>query len=172
MFQSAEAVARAFFARWNDGDADGLAVLFAKDADFVNVVGLWWRGRAAIRRAHAYGFRHIFHASRIEITELSVRSLGPGVYMVHTVSTLDGQIAQTVQAVPTNQIGQTNQTNQTNQTGPDGEPAARRVAVMSMLIRRRAAGFEIVSCHVTDRVEGADTYIRTGAGLAPVRYRP
>ncbi|RMB08080.1 uncharacterized protein (TIGR02246 family) [Eilatimonas milleporae] len=160
MFESAEAVARAFFARWNDGDADGLAVLFAKDADFVNVVGLWWRGRAAIRRAHAYGFRHIFHASRIEITELSVRSLGPGVYMVHTVSTLDGQIAQ---AVPTNQI---------DQTGPDGEPAARRVAVMSMLIRRRAAGFEIVSCHVTDRVEGADTYIRTGAGLAPVRYRP
>ena len=30
--------------------------LFTEDADFVNVVGLWWRTRAQIRDNHAYGF--------------------------------------------------------------------------------------------------------------------
>ena len=28
--------------------------LFAADADFVNVTGSWWQGRAAIERNHAY----------------------------------------------------------------------------------------------------------------------
>ena len=45
MFESGEAVVRAFFDRWNAGDADGIGALFAEDADFVNVVGLWWRSR-------------------------------------------------------------------------------------------------------------------------------
>ena len=55
MFETGEAVARAFFDRWNDHDAEGIAALFAEDADFVNVVGLWWRNRRAIRKAHDYG---------------------------------------------------------------------------------------------------------------------
>jgi uncharacterized protein (TIGR02246 family) len=43
------------FARaWNKGDAGGIASLFTSDADFVNVVGLWWRSREEIERAHAY----------------------------------------------------------------------------------------------------------------------
>ncbi|GAA2538587.1 hypothetical protein GCM10009860_19140 [Microbacterium mitrae] len=36
---------------WNAGDADALAALFADDAEFVNVVGLWWHDRASIREA-------------------------------------------------------------------------------------------------------------------------
>lgn len=72
-FPDGESVARAFFDRWNAGDADGIGELFADDADFVNVVGLWWRNRRAIRKAHAYGFKHIFQHATIEITELKVR---------------------------------------------------------------------------------------------------
>lgn len=37
-----------------------LAALFTEDADFVNVVGLWWTTREQIRDNHAYGFRHMF----------------------------------------------------------------------------------------------------------------
>lgn len=39
---------------WNNADAEALAGLFAEDADFVNVVGLWWHDRERIREAHAY----------------------------------------------------------------------------------------------------------------------
>ncbi len=36
---------RAFAAAWMARDAVALAALFAADADFVNVAGLWWEDR-------------------------------------------------------------------------------------------------------------------------------
>lgn len=146
MFETGEAVARAFFDRWNDGDADGLAALFAEDADFVNVVGLWWRNRRAIRKAHDYGFRRIFQNARLEIVDLAVRELTADIQIVHSVSTLVGQ------------------------SGPDGTQTHERVAVISMVTRRAPEGFEIVSCQNTDRVEGADTHVRDTDGFRPVSY--
>ncbi|GAB5470165.1 MAG: hypothetical protein Kilf2KO_31950 [Rhodospirillales bacterium] len=91
MFQSGEAVARALFDRWNEGDADGIAALFAEDADFVTVVGFRWRSRKAIRKTHGHGFRRIFQNATVEISELAVRALTPEFHIVHTVSTLGGQ---------------------------------------------------------------------------------
>ncbi|TQV79374.1 SgcJ/EcaC family oxidoreductase [Denitrobaculum tricleocarpae] len=135
MYETGEAVARAFFDRWNEGDADGIAALFVEDADFVNVVGLWWHDRRAIRKAHDYGFRHIFENARVEITELSVRELTPDIHIVHTVSILDGQ------------------------TGVGGTEAVQRTAVISMVTHRRSSAFQIVCCHNTDRVVGADTHV-------------
>lgn len=147
MFDAGEAVARAFFQRWNDGDADGLAALFIEDADFVNVVGFWWRNRKAIRKAHDYGFRRIFRNAKIGITELAIRELTPDIHIVHTVSTLDGQ------------------------TGVDGEDTGQRIAVISMVTRRGPSGFQIVSCQNTDRVEGADTHVRDSGGFRPASYQ-
>ena len=145
-FADGEAVARAFFDRWNAGDADGLAALFADDADFVNVVGLWWRNRKAIRKAHAYGFTRIFQNAKVTITELKVRVLRPDIHIVHTVSTLVGQ------------------------TGPDGTPAGPRVVVITLVAERRDDGFVIVSGQNTDRVDGADTHVAGAAGLSAARY--
>lgn len=147
MFESGEAVARAFFERWNDGDADGIGALFIEDADFVNVVGLWWRNRRAIRKAHDYGFRRIFQNARLEITELKVRKLTPDIHIIHTVSTLDGQ------------------------TLLSGGKAGQRIAVISMVTVRGPDGFQIVSCQNTDRVEGADTHVVEESGFRPARYR-
>ncbi len=146
MYETGEAVARAFFDRWNDGDADGLAALFVEDADFVNVVGFWWRSRKAIRKAHDYGFRRIFQNAQLEINELAARVLTDDIHLVHTVSTLRGQ------------------------TGPDGAPAGKRVAVISMVTRRGPGGFAIVSFQNTDRVEGADTHVRDDGGFRPASY--
>ena len=152
VFDSGEAVARAFFERWSAGDADGLAGLFAEDADFVNVVGFWWRNRRAIRKAHDYGFRRIFQNARLEITELAVRELTPEIHIVHTVSTLDGQTGVDGAAI-------------------EGAEPISRVAVISMVTRRGPDGFEIVSCHNTDRIEGADTNVRDASGFRPASYR-
>lgn len=146
-FESGEAVARAFFDAWNAGDADAIAALFVNDADFVNVVGFWWRSAKQIRKAHDYGFRHIFGDAKCEVTELRVRELTPDIQIVHTVSTLEGQ------------------------TAPDGQTAAERVAVISMVTQRLSDGFRIVSCQNTDRVEGADTHIAAPSGLRPISYQ-
>ncbi len=52
---------------WNRRNADRLAALFEADAEFVNVTGLWWHDREAIRRAHDYGLRTIFDQSTIAL---------------------------------------------------------------------------------------------------------
>nr|WP_282447879.1 SgcJ/EcaC family oxidoreductase [Micrococcus sp. JXJ CY 30] len=83
------AVAEAFAAAWNAADADALADLFAEDADFVNVVGVWWTRRRQIRVNHALGFRWMFAASRLVLGQVRVRELGD-VAVVHAPWTMTG----------------------------------------------------------------------------------
>jgi uncharacterized protein (TIGR02246 family) len=49
-----EALAAGFSESWNTHDMARFAGLFAPDADFVNVVGMWWKNREEIEKAHAY----------------------------------------------------------------------------------------------------------------------
>ncbi|MDQ2670689.1 MAG: SgcJ/EcaC family oxidoreductase, partial [Gemmatimonadota bacterium] len=81
----------AFAAAWNARDADALAALFDEDAEFVNVVGLWWHDREAIRRAHAYGLTRIFAHSTLRIGATRVKFLGTEVAVVHARMYLEGQ---------------------------------------------------------------------------------
>ena len=144
---SGEAVARAFTDAWSAGDADALAALFVPDADFVNVVGFWWRSARQIRKAHDYGFRKMFAEARLTILDIKQRALSADIHLVHGVIGLDGQIA------------------------PDGSPAGARVTVMSLVAKRQVDGdFLLVSVHNTDRVEGADTHIRDTDGFRPADY--
>ncbi len=57
-----------FEAAWNCHDTRELASLFAVDAEFVNVAGLWWRGRDQIEAALVR-----YHASAYKSSVLSVR---------------------------------------------------------------------------------------------------
>lgn len=43
--------------RFNDGDADGLAQIYTSDISFVNLGGVPFAGRDAIREQQANGFR-------------------------------------------------------------------------------------------------------------------
>ena len=80
------------FARsWNSRDPDALASLFDEDAEFVNVTGLWWHDRTAIRKAHAYGLERIFNASTLRVTGTRVKALGADAAVVHARMTLVGQ---------------------------------------------------------------------------------
>ena len=77
-FDHPERIAEIWVEAWNRRDADRLAELFVEDADFVNVTGLWWHDREAIRRAHDYGLRTIFEQSTIALVERRVRWLVSG----------------------------------------------------------------------------------------------
>ena len=57
----------------NDRNADQLAARFEKDAEFVNVRGLWWHDRGAIHRAHADGFDTILSELKITLLEKQVK---------------------------------------------------------------------------------------------------
>ena len=90
--QRPEHIPGAFAAAWAARDATAVAALFAPDADFVNVVGLWWHDRAAIERAHAYGLSTFFADSTLSPGVIRVRRLAAdSVAVVQCRFTITGQ---------------------------------------------------------------------------------
>lgn len=168
-----EEIPRAFVTAWNARDPDAIAVLFAEDADFVNVVGIWWEDRAAIRRAHAYGLERIFPDSTLRLGRVKVRHLSEGdsggeagsasgerprvaaggTAVVHARMTLENQSAVGTLPAP-----------------------GRRVTLFSFVVRRgpgAEGGWLCLSAQNTDVVAGAETHVRdesTGE-LRAVDYR-
>ena len=139
----------AFAAAWNARDADGIAALFDEDAEFVNVVGLWWHDRAAIERAHAYGFERIFPDSTLELVRVKVKRLRADVAVVHARMRLTGQ------------------------TSVAGVEAPRpRTNVFTFVVHRTAGGWRCAAAHNTDVVPGVETNVVDESGrLRPVDYR-
>lgn len=137
-------VARAFAEAWADRDARAIADLFVDDADFVNVVGLWWRSRDRIERAHAYGFERIFGASTMTLRGVRTRRLGDDVAVVHA----DWRI--------------------TGQSAPAGQEVGERAGIFVFVLRRDADGWRAVAAQNTDRVPGADTLATDGGGAPGV----
>ena len=141
------AIAEGFAAAWNTADADALAALFTADADFVNVVGLWWTDRRQIRNNHAYGFRRMFPNTTISFNRLKVRMLGNDVAVIHASWTMSGQIA------------------------PDGQPAGTRRGVISFTTALQSTGqWLAVSAQNTDAAPGMQTHLATQEGLEPETY--
>ena len=83
-------VVTAFENCWNRHDMEAFAQLFAEDADFVNVIGLWWKGRPEIKQAHEASHTTMFKNSRLNISETSVRFLNPDVAIARSVGELVG----------------------------------------------------------------------------------
>lgn len=132
---------------WNNADADVLADLFAEDAEFVNVVGLWWHDRENIRGAHAFGFTTIFPESIITMSEPRVRYIGDAAATVHSRWYLVGQVS------------------------PTGEPAGAREGIFTFVLERRADGWITVAAQNTDIVPGTQTHINTDGERSTIHYR-
>jgi uncharacterized protein (TIGR02246 family) len=138
-----------FVDAWNHRDPEALAALFDDDAEFVNVVGLWWHTREEIRKAHAYGLTRIFKDSWLEATDVRVKRLSEQIAVVHARMTLTGQTAV-------------------------GEITTRRPRsnVMSFVVHQTPAGWHCASAHNTDVVPGSETNIINDQGrLRSVNYR-
>ncbi len=140
-----DALAR-FAAAWNGRDAKALAALFDEDADFVNVVGIWWRRRRAIEKAHDYALKRFFRDSRITIEEVSVRRIGDGAATVHGRWLMEGQRA------------------------PDDTVLDPRRGVMLLVLRRTDDGWSVAAAQNTDIVPGAETMAASGGSLSGADY--
>jgi uncharacterized protein (TIGR02246 family) len=60
---------------WNKHDMKLLGSMFRHDAEFINVVGMYWRGKDAIMNAHAAYLETIFKDCKIHSDDLSIRPL-------------------------------------------------------------------------------------------------
>ncbi len=138
-----------FVEAWNARDPDTLAMLFDEDADFVNVVGLWWHDRDAIRRAHAYGLTHIFGDSTATLGRVKVRMLSDDIAVVHARMRLEGQTPNV-----------------------NVERPQPRMTVFSFVVHRTADGWRCASAQNTDVVPGMETHVMgEDGGLSAADYR-
>jgi uncharacterized protein (TIGR02246 family) len=119
---------------WADRDAQALAGLFAQDAEFVNVVGLWWHDREAIRVAHAYGFDVIFGDSTLNFVESRSRRIGDSAAVVHGKWKITGQVAA------------------------DGSVAGERCGIFTFVCEKLPAGdWQVVAAQNTDIIHNAES---------------
>lgn len=147
--QKPDDIPHLFTNAWNNRDADGIASLFDEDAEFVNVVGLWWHNREDIRKAHAYGLKTIFNESLLETRLVRVKYLSDNIAVVHARMRLSGQTA----------------------LGSTKRPASRN-NIFSFVTHLTGQGWMCASAHNTDVIPGTETNIITESGeVRAVDYR-
>ena len=154
-FDHPEHIAEIWVEAWNRRDADRLADLFEEDAEFVNVTGLWWHDREAIRRAHDYGLRTIFDQSTIALVDRRVTWLvggpdaDPAAAVVHAKMELTGQTA----------------------VADVDDPRPRRT-IFTFVVRRTEDGWRCTAAQNTDVVPGSETNVIDDQGrMRAVSYR-
>jgi len=111
---------------WNAADGDAFAAPFAKDADFVNVRGEYFRTRDDIAAGHNLIFSTIYRGSTNRIELLRARAIAEGLIVAHARARL---------------------------SVPAGPLAGEARAVMSMLLVRNGDRWEIASFHNTYRMD-------------------
>jgi uncharacterized protein (TIGR02246 family) len=121
-----QAVAAALVDDWNRHDMKRFAGLFTEDAQFVNVIGLWWRSRAEIQEQHEALHATRMRNSHLVETETAVHFLRPDVAVVHIRWELTGD------------------------TGMDGVTLPMRRGVMSLVMVRAERTWHIASAQNTD----------------------
>jgi uncharacterized protein (TIGR02246 family) len=65
----------AWEASWNKHDMNEMATLLTEDAEWVNVKGMWWRGRADVRQAHVVYHDTIFKKTPYHSLAVAIRFL-------------------------------------------------------------------------------------------------
>ena len=123
-------VAAAFADAWNRHDMAAFAALFADAANFVNVVGMWWKNRAEIEAAHRATHETIFRDSRLEGEVASVVELAPGLASVHYAWGLTGALA------------------------PDGSRVGVRKGILLLIVQEGQSGWTIKVAQNTDIAPG------------------
>lgn len=123
-------IVHAFADCWNRHDMAAFARLFAPDAEFVNVVGLWWKGREEIKAAHEHTHATMFRDSRLTIAEVAVRFPQTGLALARAQWKLEGHVA------------------------PDGAALPPRTGLLLNVLQRGADGWAIIDSQNTDVVEG------------------
>jgi uncharacterized protein (TIGR02246 family) len=117
-----ENIVRQLEAAWNAMDGSAFAAPFAEDADFVNIRGEHFRGRAAIAAGHAAIFRTIYAGSTNHYTVEGLRLLRAGVALVRVHAVMDAL---------------------------QGPLAGRHRARFTLVLTKAGGGWEIASFHNT-----------------------
>lgn len=134
---------------WALHDHKALAALFAEDADYVNVVGLWWTSRHSIGRVFKRSFKNEFRFATFTIEKISFRQVGGDGAVLHVRWQITGQV------------------------DPDDKQTDPRRGILTLTLERVEDGtWLIVSAQATDIVIAADTNVARGGTVTATSYLP
>ena len=85
---------------WNAHDMEALAKLFREDAEWINKVGMHWRGRDEIMVAHTAFHQTIFKNHKYRTNAVVTRSVALGVAVAVVTETFDGFTTPDGQVMP------------------------------------------------------------------------
>jgi uncharacterized protein (TIGR02246 family) len=71
--QAVRKVLASFDEAFNRHYTDAVAALYTDGAEFINISGMWWRGKAEIRRGTAFVLANIFQNTTLQTDSVSVR---------------------------------------------------------------------------------------------------
>ncbi|MBD2703306.1 SgcJ/EcaC family oxidoreductase [Spirosoma sp. BT702] len=80
-----EAQVDAFFTSWNTHDFRDMNKYMAPECDFVNIVGMHWKGREDVQYAHQTMHEQHFKTIPLEKRSVAVRFLTPDVAIAHVL---------------------------------------------------------------------------------------
>lgn len=146
---SPEGIPARFTEAWNERNPKKLAALFDQDAEFVNVVGIWWQTRQEIYKAHEYGLRVIFNNSTLKQGRTNVKYLSDDIAVVQARFRL------------------------TNQTPLMNTQAGTRQTIFSFVVHRvdGDSSWSCASAHNTDIIPGKETHLMKDGEIEAVDYR-
>ena len=76
---------------WNRHDMDAWVADTMPDVEWINVVGMHWKGRETVRRAHAVIHKGLFAKSRLLPPEqIEMRQIAPNVVIVTSINKIEG----------------------------------------------------------------------------------
>jgi len=78
-----EAQIEAFLTSWNKHDFSDMKNYIAEDCDFVNIVGMHWKGRENIQYAHQTFHDQAFKETPMEKRAVTIRFIKPDVAIAH-----------------------------------------------------------------------------------------
>lgn len=144
-----EVIPTRFTEAWNERNPKKLATMFDEDAEFVNVVGIWWHSREEIYKAHEYGLRVIFNNSTLKQGRTKVKYLSEDIAVVHTRFRL------------------------TDQTPLKDTRPETRQTIFSFVVHRvdGDSSWSCASAHNTDIIPGKETHLMKDGEIEAVDYR-
>jgi uncharacterized protein (TIGR02246 family) len=128
------AVVARYAEAWNRHDIAALADILTDDTDWINIVGMHWRGKAAVLKGHDVYHRTFFRDTALDFTDVDLRPI-----------TQDAVVA-----VVTIKVG--------DFTPPDGQPRIGTQDRLSLIIAKRSGGWRIVHGHNTVIEPGAQRF--------------
>jgi uncharacterized protein (TIGR02246 family) len=84
--QAIEQQVDAMFSSWNRHDYKDMNKYITPDCDWVNIVGMWWKGSKEVQFAHQAFHSTIFKNTTLTKKQVQVTLLTPDVALVHLLS--------------------------------------------------------------------------------------